>query len=434
MMTPSLHPGQGRPGSSHHGRHEPFRSARRAGPRWRLRSALAVVVTSGLLLATGCGGGDDHPRARSGTTAEGEALPPGVVTTSTAPPAAAPILLSTQGGHLDAYEALPPYTAQRVATGTGADPDGVDLRGQICPFPDGTGRLVVAAGTARWTVLQLRGAGVGDLSAEPVGGLRLAPVPGESGEGAFGCGFLRDGRLVTTDVGDPSGARADGRLVLWFPPFTGDTTRSCTLDAGIGAPRALWVDDQDRIHVASGGGPGAGVWRYSGPYPTAPDAAGGCAGTDPAGEPQADRTRREPLIPAGADGLTSPTGIAGGPEGTLVVSSTAAGTIDEYDANGVFLRTLLRPPSDDPTRPGPPPTGTPLGLAVDPDGTVWYADAGWVPAGDGFTALPGAGSLRRLTPPTRGGPAPETVARGLDRPTGVTLLVPGATGGAASRA
>lgn len=434
MMTPLRDPNQERSGTTLPRRLGPTRPSHHIGSRRPLRTALAVIATAGALLAAACGGGDDRPRPRSSTTVEDEALSPGTATTSTVAPATGPLLLSTQGGHLDAYEALPPFTAQRVVTGDPGEPDGIELRGQICPFPDGTGRLVVAAGTARWSVLQLRGAAVGDLSAEPVGELRLAPVPGESSDGGFGCGFLRDGRLVTTEVGDPTGTRTDGRLVLWFPPFTGGAARSCTLDAGIGAPRGLWVDDQDRIHVASGGGPSAGVWRYSGPYPTGPDAAGGCAGTGPAGEPQADRTRRELFIPAGTDDLAGPTGITGGPQGTLLVSSTAAGTIDEYDANGGFLRTLLDPPTPDPSRPGPPPAGTPLGLAVDPDGAVWYADAAWSSTGDGFTALPGAGSLRRLPPPMHEGSVPQTVARELDGPTGVTLLFPGAAGGAASKA
>lgn len=448
IMTPAPHTDQ-----TGTGRGCPGAGSRAACTRSGLRTALTAVLAAVVVGTLGC---SPDERSTPGPATSTTAPPPlDGATTSPPTPAAGPVVLVTQGGHLDAFEPVPPFASQRVVTGSSPQSGGVDVRGQICPLPDGTGRLVVAVGTdagsatdqpgpggtggpgvppaateaARWALFRLRGGAVGDLTAEPVGELTLDRGPGE---GAFGCAFLSDGRLVTTDVGDPTGARADGRLVLWFPPYTGGAGRSCTLDAGIAAPRGLWVDDQDRIHVASGASPTAGVWRYSGPYPTGPDAAGGCGRTDPAGEAQADRTRRELFVPDGEHELTGPTGVAGGPAGTVFVAAATAGIVNEYDANGELLRTVLRPPPG--WTPGPelPPTGRPLSIAVAPDGVIYYADVGAVATGTVLVGAPGTGSLRRITPPGPQGSTPETMAGALDHPTGVTLLLPGG-GGAPSK-
>jgi hypothetical protein len=58
------------------------------------------------------------------------------------------------------------------------------------------------------------------------------------------------------------------------------------------------------------------------------------------------------------------------------VSSIINGVISEFDANGAFLRVVLQPPAGEVFGPQPYSTGTPLGLTVGPDGTLYYADLG----------------------------------------------------------
>jgi hypothetical protein len=176
------------------------------------------------------------------------------------------------------------------------------------------------------------------------------------------------------------------------------------------------------------------VWRYSGPYPTSADAAGGCGGTDATGAPTADRTRREAFIAPDAL-LATPSGITGGPGGALFVSSVTTGVINEYDANGTFVRTVLQPTPGTTLGATPLPTGTPLGLAFDPAGALFYADVGLTVSAPGAspTATPGIGSVRRIVFQDGSPLPPETVGRGLDAPDGLGLLVPSPEGGAASR-
>ena len=92
------------------------------------------------------------------------------------------------------------------------------------------------------------------------------------------------------------------------------------------------------------------VYRFSPPFPTGPDAAGGCGRTDGLGSPLADpdRVNREVFIEHGS--IRTPSGIARAPGGTWMVSSVLFGRISEFDENGDFLRSILcgnRLPADD---------------------------------------------------------------------------------------
>ena len=95
-------------------------------------------------------------------------------------------------------------------------------------------------------------------------------------------------------------ATADGQLIVWFPPFDSRQVRYCKLDVGIATAGQIYVDDQDRIYVASArpGNPSTGVLRYTGPFPTSGDAAGGCGKKDATGAPMADSVSREPFVAA----------------------------------------------------------------------------------------------------------------------------------------
>lgn len=393
-------------------------------------------------LAAACSSADDaRPRARPTTTEpsgdRSESSGSGTTVPDEPPPT---LVLSPAGGGLDAYEAVPPFRSVALVPEDPVGPDVTAVNGQVCPFPDGTRRFVVGATDGArdptatgWAVYQLEGTTLDDLQADERSRLVPGFAPGPDPPTPAGCGFLSDGRLVTTDVGTRADGAPTGRLTLWIPPYDGEAVASCTLDAAIGTALSLWVDDQDRIYVASARGE-AGVWRYSGPYPTAADADGGCGATDAAGAPLADLTRKERFIAPDA-ALATPTGVTGDPTGNLYVSSATTGVINQYDANGSFLRTVLQPPPGRTLGAAPLPGGTPLGLAVDPSGALFYADVGLeATAPDATpTPAPSGGSVRRILLQGGGVRSPETVAGGLDAPDGLGLIVPGPGGGAASR-
>lgn len=410
---------------------------------------VALVVTVAALAGACSPGGEGADRA-AGDRAGDQARPPAGPGTTPGPEGTDPpspsapgggaggdgavAVLNTQGGNLDAYGPEPPFPSRRLVRAGPITADGPRVDGQVCVFPDGSRRVAVAdrgggAAATGWAILQLRGERIDELAAVEVGRLVSGPSPTPEGPQPYGCGFLSDGRLVTTDAGSPPGGPATGQLTLWFPPYSGEggPRRSCRLDVGIAAAGGVWVDDQDRVYVASAGAPSAGVWRYSGPWPTSPAVDGGCDARDEVGHPRADRVRKELLIPAGEHDLAAPAAVTAGLGGHLFVSSTVNGVINEHDQNGTFLRTLIGPA--DPS--GTAPAGHPFGLAVDPAGLVYYADVGTLgPAG--APPVAGTGSLRRV-PSTRSDTAPpEVVARGLDAPRGVGLAVPPG-GGAASK-
>ena len=356
----------------------------------------------------------------TGTTARGGASASGVA------------VFNGQGNDLDAYEPEPPFRTQKVVTTRAKDPNGLDINAQLCFFPDGSGRMIAGEDTGQtkgdrqgWGIFHLTGSGVGSFAVQEVGKLVPTYQSAEDNAENYGCGFLRDGRVLTTDVGNQALGPADGQLIVWFGPFDTKQVPYCKLDVDIATAQSIWVDDQDRIYVASArpsdepNATSAGVWRYDPPFPTGPDAAGGCGRKDDTGAPLADSVHKTRVIAAGEHGLLSPAGLAPAPNGGLYVSSVITGVIDEYATDGTFRRTILQPPAGETLGERPYSTGTPLGIAVGPDGTLYYADIGVVvgPKGPG----PGdqTGSLRRITFRDGQPQPPETMATGLDFPDGV---------------
>ena len=70
--------------------------------------------------------------------------------------------------------------------------------------------------------VDLEGGAVGDLSATQVG--KLTPTYQGSGDNAenYGCGFLSDGRVLTSDVGNQANGDGDGqREVVAMPAGSG---------------------------------------------------------------------------------------------------------------------------------------------------------------------------------------------------------------------
>ena len=105
--------------------------------------------------------------------------------------------------------------------------------------------------------------------------------------------------------------------------------------------------------------------------------------------------------------MLTPSGIVASPAGGFYVSSVFTGVINEYDRRGRFVRTILQPPAGETLGSKPFSTGTPLGIGIAPDGTIYYADIGIViepraasvparrPAPSGASRSPTASRTRR---------------------------------------
>lgn len=406
----------------------------------RVRSMLVAVVVALALTAAACS--DDDPDDGATTTSAG-----GATTTSAGDDDGSGgedgsggdgdvIVFNGQGNHLDVYEGAPPFTSQRLITSAADDPEGGrDINAQICLWEeDGVTRFISGEDTgqpdppAGWGIFELEGDTVGDLEARQVGKLTPTYQPGADPEN-YGCGLLSDGRMVTTDIGNQALGDGTGQLIIWFPPFDSYEVAHCKLDVAIATAQSIWISADDEIYVASSRGAGddpAGVYRFSGPFPTSADADGGCGSTDSTGAPLADDVRKELWIETSADtGLATPAGLAPTPDGGLYVSSVFNGVINEYDADGNYVRTILEPPAGEVLGETTYSTGTPLGIGVAPDGTLYYADIGIVVVpGELPGPGDGTGSVRRITFVDGEAQAPETLADGLDFPDGIGVWSP----------
>ena len=396
--------------------------------------SLAIV---GVLVVAACSSGEDAAEdsgASSTSTSASEAGP------------TAPIVLNGQGNNLLAYATDGTGDSQVLFTNKEDDPeDGRDLNAQICFFPDDPRQFIAGEDTNQpeplqgWGIFQLDGDAVGDLAATQVG--KLTPTYQGSGDNAenYGCGFLSDGRVLTSDVGNQSNGEGDGQLIVWFPPFTGggyvdgadnagfDDVAFCKIDVGIATAGGLYVDDEDNVYLGSARPPTGGVLRYAGDWPTGPDVDGGCGRTDATGAPLVDQgaVTREVFIASGEHDLLSPHSVAPAPDGGFYVSSVITGIINQYDADGVFVRTVLQPPAGEEVGTEPISTGTPLGIGVDAAGTLYYADIGIVADPEsGFGPGDNTGSVRRITFVDGEPQPPETLDEGLAFPDGIGIFQP----------
>lgn len=351
----------------------------------------------------------------------------------------APIVFNGQGNDFDAYSTTKPFKHQNVIRNRNADPAGLDINAQLCFFGKGGRTFIAGEDTGQpdivqgWGIFRLRGSKVGKLVATQIG--KLQPTYQGSSDNAenYGCGVLSDGRVITSDIGNQASGPENGQLIIWFPPLTagfetGDagnvgTVPYCKLDIGIGTAGGIAVDDEDRVYVASARGANAGVLRFTGPFPTAPDAAGGCGSQDATGAPMADSVQRELFIGT-SENFGTPNAIVPAPDGGWYVSSVINGVINEFDADGALVRTILEPAEGEVIGADPYETGTPLGLAVGPDGTLYYADIGIVIDGANVGPGDGTGTVRRIRFVDGEPQAPETMAEGLAFPDGMGVFVP----------
>lgn len=347
------------------------------------------------------------------------------------------IVFNGENNRLNAYDVKDGYKKQTVIPSAADTPEGKDINAQICFFPDGSRRFIAGEDTAQgdtgqpgWGIFQLQGNEVGNLSATQIGKLTTTfqtsdngdeRQPYESNPENFGCGFLSDGRVVTSDLGNQYPVTPNnGQLIIWFPPFDSYNVQHCKLDVGIPTAGGVHVDEQDRVYVASNRPAGpvpdrmGGIYRYKGPFPTSPAE---CTEKDPMGSPM-KTVEGENFIPAvPVLELATPSAITPSGKGTYYVSSVFDGKIAEYDADGAFQRFILEP------SPGLPPydTGTPFGIGVDSEGSLYYADLGVVvgpPPGPGD----GNGTVRRIKFVDGEPQAPELMDEGLAFPEGIGIL------------
>ncbi len=303
--------------------------------------------------------------------------------------------------------------------------DGRDVNGMLCLFPDASGRFVLGEDTDQpspppgWGVMAPDGSQIGKLTASY---FTQQAEP-------FGCAFAADGTLFTTEVGTQGFGAANGQLILWFPPYdrfpgppgaypdTDAPSRNfCKIATDIGTAGGIVIDESGRVYVASSSG--LSVQRFSPPFPTSPDAAGGCGATDALGSPLADSVNRETFIILG-NGLVTYSGLALAPNGNLYAASVLTGRIGEFDLEGNFLRLVLDPPES-----GLPfSTGTPQGLAVDSKGTLYYADLDLVGTPPDDIGPGPNGKIWRIRFDEQGDPLPpEIVRQNLAFPDGLGIF------------
>ena len=253
----------------------------------------------GALAVAACSSSDDAGVAETGDAATAD-------TTTTAAPAT-PVVFSGQGNDLVAYADRRLGRLQRVFTNQEDDPEtGRDINAQICFFPttrtaSSPARTPASRTRCRARDLRARGRHGGRPHGDP-GGQAHPDLPGSADNAENRLRLPADGRIVTSDVGNQANGDGDGQLIRWFPPFTGgeyvdggdnagfDDVAFCKVDVGIATAGGLYVDGED-VYVGSARPPTAGVLRYSGDWPTGPDADGGCGRTDGTGAPLVDEGR-----------------------------------------------------------------------------------------------------------------------------------------------
>lgn len=396
-----------------------------------MSSRRAIVVVAALALLVGAC--HDSGRGRSASSAsDAQTSPTVIATTTTITPALGPaIVFSAQGDQLDAYGTEQPFATQTVIPSPAADRDGVAVSGQICFDPTNPRQFVAADrtdaadGQLGWGVFTLSGRTLGKLSARETA--RLVPrfQPSHDEPSPFGCGFLPDGRLLTTDGGNRSSGSADGQLIEWFPPFDRDTVLACKVDVTLAAPEGLLVDGD---HVLVTDSRGSGVTSFvTSTLPTSNASTGGCAARDATGAALAIGVVQGPWLQnAAAAGLSGATAVVRAPGGAFYVASPRTGVIAEVDGAGRLVRRILAPPAGAVLGKRPFLTGTPMALGLTPNGTLYYADSGLVVQHARLVAGLRTGTIRRITFSAGRPQPPVVVVTGLESPDGIGVWLPSA--------
>ncbi len=370
------------------------------------------------------------------------------------------VVMSTQGEFMDAYlvdgQPFPPKVA--FDTPDPADPSSITgtapfagrhLNGKMCFFPRNVGHngnYVVADDTYReacldnatpqarcsvtrrgskfyigkdpdgWAVFSKKGKwrrqhfhtawpGFAEL---PQG--QGAPEPSPQGTiDPQGCVFDGAGNMYGNDVGvgDPTDTNSShhGSLLVFFPGPQHRYDTYCFLDKDLKQAGMPAMDGAGNIYIAE---TGLGrMWKYSPPFPTGP---ADCPG--PSFLVSTPPTKTQFVV----SNSPTPAAIVRVPgtdhwyiDSVLLpgVPGQGGGSIDEYDANGVFVRNIV-------------PTTmlkNPLGMDVGSDGTLYFAELNLNM--DTSTGCGRASQVRFVNGTPQ---APEVLGQNLSFPDGITVV------------
>lgn len=320
---------------------------------------------------------------------DGERTPTSFSQTPT--PEAVEKLFSPQANELDVYDL---ETGERTVLIKAEDNT---VNGQVCLLPDGSGNFLLGEDTGQPEKRQ--GWGIFSPQGKLVDKILEPESPGEAEQiEPYGCAFDAEGRLFTVDTGTGAFDAKDGKLIVFFPP---DYQTFCLLDTALRTPGDLALDESGNVYLPEAVPPGR-VLRFTGPFPASDD------------ECETVRPRRSVFIED--PDMSTPRGLVRAPNGHWYVSSVVIPpAIREYDAEGDFVRVIAE--GED--------IGNPAGLAIDSNGTIYYADLGLVelPPPDFFGPKEGEGTVRKIAFGANGEPLPpEIIARGLDYPDAVSVL------------
>jgi hypothetical protein len=258
----------------------------------------------------------------------------------------------------------------------------------ICALPDGSGGFVMGEDTGQPTPPP--GWGVFDAAGRQIG--KLTALYREAQAEPFGCAFDTNGNLWTTEVGAQGlGGPATGQLILWFPdpvkgfahfpgpegayPATNQPSDNfCILARDLATAGAVALDADDSVYVAESS---AGrVTRFLPPFPSGLGPGEGCERRDADGAPTPTRSSARSSSPATSTARAALS--RNGPRSHRAEplrGGVLNGEIGEFDLDGQFLRWILQPPGGPflfgIPAPFPVATGTPQGLAVGADGSVY---------------------------------------------------------------
>ncbi len=353
-------------------------------------------------------------------------------------------LFAAQGNQLDIFDIgqEPPTWKPLIPQ---ASMGGKDVNGQVCQLDRNHILLGEDSGQTEGVP---QGWGVFDLRTKRQVGKLIARYPRRiATPEPHGCVVERDRRggierIFVTQVGSGNFEAADGQLLVFFPSsrsldavfgrrspeevcpggkcnaLRATDSDYCEIHVGIRTAGSIAMDDRGRVYVPefapvvppAGAAPGR-VLRYRGRFPTS---LRDCIGKQP------ETFIEDPLV-ATPGAIVAARDANGRPNGHWYVSSVIfPPVVNEYDADGAFVRNVL-----------PPGFATPFGLAVDEQGTLYVADLGLdfnptripdAPDRAGFDTADGEGSVLRVRFVDGAPLPPEYLKDGLDFPDGVGLF------------
>jgi hypothetical protein len=219
-----------------------------------------------------------------------------------------------------------------------------------------------------------------------------------------GCAFLKDGRLIATDVGSEITGVNDGALMVFFPGGPhGGYASYCFLDKSLADPGMPVLDHAGNIYVPEP--QGLRVTKFSPPFPSS---TADCANPE---QLVTTPPQKSTWLANGVGGLSIPVSITRvrGSNHFYVAGVLGPPIINEYDANGAFVRNIV--PAHVPKNP--------LGMDVGRDGTLYYAELNLDP----MTSNPRCGSVSMVQFDGAGNPKPPvTLGMHLQFPDGITVV------------